>query len=75
MKRQELGDTPAKLGSWEEAQRFAFLQGLRATPAQRFAWLEEMLAIAAASGALARARAARDQAEGLALESEPRFEP
>ena len=53
----------AAIGSFEEARRFADRQALRATPERRFAWLQEMLAIAESSGALARARAARDAEE------------
>jgi hypothetical protein len=53
----------APIGSWAEARRFAARQARQATPQRRFAWLEEMLAIAESSGALARARAARDRDE------------
>lgn len=51
------------IGSWAEARRFAELQARRATPARRYEWLVEMLEIAESSGALARARVARDREE------------
>jgi hypothetical protein len=38
--------------------------GLRATPAQRLAWLEEMLRLAERTGALARLRAANRRGRG-----------
>lgn len=42
-------------GTWEDAERFALAASLRATPAQRLAWLEQMRQIAWQSGALQRA--------------------
>ena len=50
-------------GSWEDAEEFRLEASLRATPAQRLAWLEEMLRIAHQSGALERAREERWQRE------------
>ncbi len=41
---------------WEGHRRRQLTVGLQATPAQRLAWLEEVLRIAHESGALARAR-------------------
>jgi hypothetical protein len=38
------------------ARCLALTMGLRATPAQRLAWLEEMIAMAYRSGALPRKR-------------------
>jgi hypothetical protein len=52
------------IGSWAEASRFAERQARRASPERRYAWLVEMLEIAEASGALARARATRDREQG-----------
>jgi hypothetical protein len=42
--------------SWEETRRRQLTLGLRATPAERLRWLEEMLLIAHRSGALERRR-------------------
>lgn len=39
---------------WEDARRRQLTAGLDATPAQRLAWLEEMIALAHRSGALPR---------------------
>lgn len=39
---------------WEDARKRQLTAGLDATPAQRLAWLEEMLALAYRSGALPR---------------------
>ena len=39
---------------WEDARRRALTAGLEATPAQRLAWLEEMIALAHRNGALPR---------------------
>jgi hypothetical protein len=44
------------MSDWEEARRRALVLGLEATPAQRLAWLEEMIALAHRSGALPRPR-------------------
>lgn len=41
---------------WEDARERQLTAGLDATPAQRLAWLEEMLVLAHRSGALPRAR-------------------
>ena len=40
--------------SWEDARRRALSAGLPATPTQRLEWLEEMIRVAYASGALPR---------------------
>jgi hypothetical protein len=40
--------------SWEDARRRQLTAGLRATPAQRLAWLEEMIFLAHRAGALRR---------------------
>lgn len=49
--------------TYEDAERNHLLDGLRMSPSDRFAFFEEMLAIAAASGALKREldRRAREQ--------------
>ncbi len=39
---------------WEDARKRQLTAGLDATPAQRLAWLEEMIALAHRSGALPR---------------------
>ena len=39
---------------WEDARRRQLTAGLDATPAQRLAWLEDMIAFAHRSGALPR---------------------
>lgn len=39
---------------WESHRREQLVLGLRATPAQRLAWLEEMIAFAHRAGALPR---------------------
>jgi hypothetical protein len=43
-------------GTWEAKRRLQFVLALDATPEQRLAWLEEMIQIAHASGALPRRR-------------------
>jgi hypothetical protein len=43
-------------GSWDAKRRLQFVLALEATPEQRLAWLEEMIRIAHASGALPRQR-------------------
>ncbi|MBI3288755.1 MAG: hypothetical protein HYZ74_04475 [Elusimicrobia bacterium] len=40
---------------WEDTRQRQLVAGLEATPAQRLAWLEEMIALAHRSGALPRA--------------------
>lgn len=44
------------IGSWDEDRRRKFLVGLDATIDERIAWLEEMLEIAFAAGALPKPR-------------------
>ena len=39
---------------WEDSRRRQLIAGLEATPAQRLAWLESMIALAHRSGALPR---------------------
>jgi hypothetical protein len=41
---------------WDDARRRSLTRGLAATPAQRLAWLEEMLVLAHRAGALPRRR-------------------
>jgi hypothetical protein len=43
-------------GSWAANDEQKLTMGLRATPAQRLAWLEEMIAVAYRAGALPRKR-------------------
>lgn len=43
-------------GSWAANEAEKLTLGLRATPAQRLAWLEEMIVLAYRSGALPRKR-------------------
>lgn len=43
-------------GSWAANDEQKLTMGLRATPAERLAWLEEMIAMAYRSGALPRKR-------------------
>jgi hypothetical protein len=43
-------------GTWDAKRRLQFVLALEATPEQRLAWLEEMIRIAHASGALPRLR-------------------
>ena len=43
-------------GSWAANDELKLTLGLRATPAQRLAWLEEMILLAYRSGALPRKR-------------------
>jgi hypothetical protein len=47
-------------GSWEAARIRKLTLALDATPAQRLAWLESMIELAWASGALPRPRAEPD---------------
>lgn len=44
------------MNDWEDARRRALTLGLEATPAQRLAWLEEMIELAHRTGALPRPR-------------------
>lgn len=48
-------------GSWEEDRERKYVVGLSVSAAERIAWLEEMLAIAFASGALPKPRDAWGQ--------------
>lgn len=43
-------------GSWDANDEHKLTMALRATPAQRLAWLEEMILLAHRSGALPRKR-------------------
>lgn len=43
-------------GTWDAKRRLSFVLALEATAEQRLAWLEEMICIAHASGALPRPR-------------------
>ena len=43
-------------GSWSENEAHKLVAGLRASPAQRLAWLEDMIVLAYRSGALPRKR-------------------
>jgi len=43
-------------GSWEEDREHKYVVGLRVTAAERLAWLEAMIELAWASGALPKAR-------------------
>ena len=45
-------------GSWAANEEQKLTMGLRATPAERLAWLEEMIAMAYRCGALPRKRRA-----------------
>ena len=49
-------DKSTDWGSWEQADEQKLTLGLRATPAQRLAWLEEMIILAYLSGALPKNR-------------------
>ena len=40
--------------SWEDTEKLVIENALRATPAQRLAWLEDAIRLAYASGALPR---------------------
>ena len=51
-KREEFDDTWE--ASWESHRLHQLTLGLAATPAQRLAWLEEMIVLAHATGALPR---------------------
>lgn len=47
---------PIDWGSWEEDRERKYLAGLAVSAAERLAWLEEMLEVALASGALPKPR-------------------
>jgi hypothetical protein len=47
-------DDPNWRCGWEDARKRGLTAGFDATPAQRLAWLEEMLVLAYRSGALPR---------------------
>jgi len=51
-------EIPGEKGAagWEEHRREQLARGLAATPAQRLAWLEEMIKLAHRTGALPRRR-------------------
>jgi hypothetical protein len=49
-------EKPVDWGSWDANEEHKLILGLRATPAQRLAWLEEMILLAFRSGALPRKR-------------------
>jgi hypothetical protein len=49
------------LGTWAEERQHKYLIGLRVTAEERLDWLEEMLAIALAAGALPKPRDAWGQ--------------
>jgi hypothetical protein len=46
---------------WESSRRRTLTLALTATPRERLAWLEEMIRLAWASGALPRKRATSDE--------------
>jgi hypothetical protein len=48
-------------GRWDEARERAFVVGLEVSPAERLAWLEEMLELALARGAVPKPRDAWGQ--------------
>ena len=49
-------EKPTDWGSWAANDEQQLTFGLRATPAQRLAWLEEIIVLAYRSGALPRTR-------------------
>jgi hypothetical protein len=51
----------ARSGTWEEQHRLQLTLGLAATPAERLAWLEEMIELAHRTGALPRSEAGRTE--------------
>jgi hypothetical protein len=55
------GDDDWVADDWESARRRSFVRGLQATPTERMAWLEEMIRLAWASGALPHPRAANGE--------------
>jgi hypothetical protein len=54
------GSADWKGDDWESARRRKFTLGLRATPSERLAWLEEVIRLAWAAGALPRRSAHPD---------------
>ena len=66
MKNPEQDDTtdPWEFATWEGARRARFRSQLLATPAQRLAWLEEVLEFAYRTGALDRLRKEQSSKEG-----------
>ena len=58
MAGDELGETGAEEwnSGWEARRIEQMILGLRATPAQRLAWLEEVIALAHRAGALPKRR-------------------
>lgn len=48
-------------GSWADAAERSYLRGLEVSAEERIAWVEEMLAVAHAAGALPKARDAWGQ--------------
>jgi hypothetical protein len=52
------GDVDWVADDWESARRRSFVRGLRVSPTERVAWLEEMIQVAWASGALPHPRSA-----------------
>lgn len=56
--------------SWESAARTRLDATLRATPAQRLAWLEQAIELAYRSGALELSAKRHAEAEGSKLRSE-----
>ncbi|MFL5797681.1 MAG: hypothetical protein ACJ77A_07070 [Actinomycetota bacterium] len=59
--RREDSPTRKREGSWVQNERDRLTVGREATPAQRLAWLEEMIRVAYRTGALPR----RDESEPL----------
>ena len=51
-----MDDPPDDIGSWREDQEHKYLVGTTVTADERLAWLEEMLVLALASGALPKPR-------------------
>ena len=43
-------------GSWESTKERSYVRGLEVTPDERLAWVEEMLEIALAAGAIPKPR-------------------
>ena len=57
--------------TWEDVERAQLEAMLRATPAQRLAWLEDAMRLALASGALEARRESSAAGEFEAAETEP----
>lgn len=51
--------------AWDEHRAAQMTAAMEATPAQRLAWLEEMLRLAYRSGALPHAADVHDDSEGV----------